>query len=128
MQLHRQYGDFVRIAPNHVSINNPAALREIYGHSTGFLKADFYDAFVQVQPGVFNTRDVGVHSRKRRYMNPVFSWRALSEFEPYMDKELLMWKNKLMSMVEGKHLAKVNFVEWSEITFTVTGLLLIGTS
>jgi benzoate 4-monooxygenase len=114
MQLHRKHGDFVRIAPNHISINHPAALAEIYGHKTGFLKADFYDAFVQVEPGLFNTRDVRVHSRKRRYMNPAFSARALSEFEPYMDNELLSWKNQLKGMLDGKQSAMVNFVEWGE--------------
>jgi benzoate 4-monooxygenase len=30
-RLHREYGPIVRIGPNHVSISDPAALKEIYG-------------------------------------------------------------------------------------------------
>lgn len=45
-EQHKKYGKFVRIAPNHISIADPAALNQVYGHSTGTLKADFYDAFV----------------------------------------------------------------------------------
>ena len=63
MSLHKQYGNFVRIAPNHVSINVSHAANEVYGHKTGFLKAGFYDAFVQIKPGRFNTREVDIHQR-----------------------------------------------------------------
>lgn len=40
---HKKYGDFVRIAPNHVSIANPSALGEIYGYHSGFTKGPFYE-------------------------------------------------------------------------------------
>jgi benzoate 4-monooxygenase len=41
--LHKKYGDFVRISPNHISIADPKAVQEIYGHKTGFLKGPFYE-------------------------------------------------------------------------------------
>jgi len=37
--LHKKYGKFVRVQPNHVSIADPAAIPIIYGHGTGFLKS-----------------------------------------------------------------------------------------
>lgn len=117
MEQHKKYGDFVRIGPNHISINNPAAIAEIYGHKTGFTKSDFYDAFMQVTPVVFNARDVATHARKRRYMNPAFSARALSDFEPYMDVELLGWKRKLLAMLDAPGSgseAQVDFAVWSK--------------
>ncbi|KAF9894686.1 hypothetical protein FE257_006576 [Aspergillus nanangensis] len=43
LDLHKKYGDFVRIAPNHVSIANPAAVQQIYGHKSGFTKGPFYE-------------------------------------------------------------------------------------
>lgn len=114
MQLHKKHGDFVRIGPNHVSINNPAAVTEIYGHKTGFTKSEFYDAFLQVTPVVFNGRNVAEHTRKRKYINPAFSARALSEFEPYMNIDILRWKRRLLGMVEETGKAKLDFVVWSK--------------
>jgi benzoate 4-monooxygenase len=42
-QLHRQHGPLVRIAPNHVSVADPAALQVVYAHGNGALKSDFYE-------------------------------------------------------------------------------------
>ncbi|KAK5072435.1 hypothetical protein LTR51_005071 [Lithohypha guttulata] len=117
MAQHRKHGDFVRVGPNHISINNPEAALEIYGHKSGFLKSDFYDAFVQVKPVVFNTRDTEVHQRKRKYMNPAFSARALSAFEPYMDIELLSWKRRLLDMTAAQDFADIDFSVWSSFAF-----------
>lgn len=36
---HKKYGKLVRIQPNHVSIADDAAIPQIYGHGTGFLKS-----------------------------------------------------------------------------------------
>jgi benzoate 4-monooxygenase len=102
MEQHKLHGEFVRVAPNHVSVNNIEAVNVIYGHKSGFMKSDFYDAFLQVTPVVFNVRDVDDHQRKKNYMNSAFSARGLSEFEPYMDAELLAWKKKFLTMVKGQ--------------------------
>lgn len=114
MDLHRTYGDFVRIAPNNISINDPAAVQQIYSHRSNFAKGDFYDAFLQVRPVVFNARDMGLHQRKRKYMNPAFAARALSEFEPSMDVDLLVWKRQLLAMTERTKSANVDFAIWSK--------------
>jgi benzoate 4-monooxygenase len=115
MALHRKYGDFVRIGSNHISINRPEAVAQVYGHKSGFTKSEFYDAFLQVTPVVFNTRDVRSHQRKRKFINPGFAARALSSFEPQMDVELLAWKNKLLEMADGhKGSTKLDFAIWSE--------------
>lgn len=115
MEEHRKHGDFVRVGPNHISINNPQAVAEIYGHKSGFLKSEFYDAFLQVRPVLFNIHDSKIHQRKRKYMNPAFSARALTDFEPIMDSELLKWKNQVLKMVSGVDSAKVDFAVWSTL-------------
>lgn len=38
-QAHKKKGKIVRIAPNHTSIADDAAISTIYGHGNGFLKA-----------------------------------------------------------------------------------------
>ena len=65
-KLHEKYGPVVRIAPNHVSIADPDALQIIYAHGGQTLKSNFYDAFVSIRRGIFNTRDKADHARKRK--------------------------------------------------------------
>jgi len=90
--MHKKYGTFVRLAPNHVSIADPDALQLVYAHGNGTLKSDFYDAFVAINRGLFNTRDRAQHSRKRKIVSHIFSLKSVLEFEPYVRlhvKELL---------------------------------------
>ncbi|KAG1823417.1 cytochrome P450 [Suillus subaureus] len=81
-QLHNKYGTFVRLAPNHISIADPDALQIVYAHGSGSLKSNFYDAFVSIHRGLFNTRDRADHSRKRKIVAHVFSQKNVLEFEP----------------------------------------------
>ncbi|TFK32337.1 cytochrome P450 monooxygenase [Crucibulum laeve] len=81
-KMHLKYGPFVRIAPNHVSIAEPDALAIVYAHGNGALKSRFYDAFVSIRRGVFNTRDRNEHTRKRKIISHIFSQKSVIEFEP----------------------------------------------
>ena len=54
----------------------------VYGHGTGTLKPDFYDAFVSIQRGLFNTRSRPEHTRKRKIVSHVFSLKNVLGFEP----------------------------------------------
>ncbi|KZT71867.1 cytochrome P450 [Daedalea quercina L-15889] len=82
-EMHKKYGKFVRIAPNHVSIADPDALQIVYAHGNGTLKSNFYDAFVSIQRGLFNTRSRPEHARKRKIVSHIFSQKSVLEFEPY---------------------------------------------
>ncbi|KAI0294428.1 cytochrome P450 [Russula brevipes] len=83
-EMHQKYGTFVRIAPNHLSISDPTALQIVYAHGNGSLKANFYDAFVSITRGLFNTRDRAAHTRKRKIISHIFSQKSVLEFEPYV--------------------------------------------
>lgn len=109
--MHKRYGDIIRIAPNHVSINKPEALAQVYGHKSGFTKGPFYDAFMQVQPVVFTARNVAAHQRKRKYLNPAFSNRGMTDFEPYMDVEIQDWICQLSNFCHSKQV--LDFCVWS---------------
>lgn len=85
-QVHLQYGPIVRIAPNHISIADSDALNIIYGHGNGALKSDFYDAFVSIRRGLFNTRDRADHTRKRKFVSHIFSQKTVVEFEPHLQR------------------------------------------
>ncbi|EKM51941.1 uncharacterized protein PHACADRAFT_101826 [Phanerochaete carnosa HHB-10118-sp] len=80
--LHQKYGPFVRISSKHVSIADPEALQAIYGHNSGALKTDFYDAFVAFRHNIFTSRSRLEHSRKRKYTAYAMSMKGIMEFEP----------------------------------------------
>ncbi|KAL5498955.1 hypothetical protein ACEPAH_1473 [Sanghuangporus vaninii] len=97
-ELHKKHGTFVRLAPNHVSINDPDALHVVYGHGTGTLKSNFYDAFVSIRRGLFNTRSRPEHTRKRKIVSHIFSQKSVLEFEPHVRLhmgELFSWWDRL---------------------------------
>ncbi|TFL04488.1 cytochrome P450 monooxygenase pc-bph [Pterulicium gracile] len=81
-EMHRQYGSWVRLAPNYLSIADPDALQIVYAHGNGTSKSDFYDAFVSIRRGVFNSRDRAEHTRKRKIISHIFSAKSVAEFEP----------------------------------------------
>ncbi|KAF3771129.1 cytochrome P450 [Cryphonectria parasitica EP155] len=87
-QLHKKLGPLVRIQPDHVSVADDEAIQIIYGHGNGFLKSDFYDAFVSIKRGLFNTRDRAEHTRKRKIVSHTFSLKSISQFEPYIHGNL----------------------------------------
>ncbi|CUA74703.1 Benzoate 4-monooxygenase [Rhizoctonia solani] len=87
-ELHRKYGKLVRIAPNHVSVADPKALEVIYAHGNGTLKTEFYDAFVSIHPGLFNTRDRAAHTRKRKLVSHIFSQQNVLLFEPHVRRHV----------------------------------------
>jgi benzoate 4-monooxygenase len=79
--LIRPIGPVIRIAPNHISIANPDALQIVYGHQSRTLKSDFYDAFVSITRGLFNTRSRPEHARKRKMVSALFSTHNVTQFE-----------------------------------------------
>jgi len=56
----------------------------VYAHGNGSLKSNFYDAFVSITRGLFNTRDRVAHTRKRKIISHIFSQKSVLEFEPYV--------------------------------------------
>ncbi|KAH7923089.1 cytochrome P450 [Leucogyrophana mollusca] len=104
-ELHKRYGTFVRIAPNHVSVADPDALQIVYAHGNGSLKSDFYDAFVSIHRGLFNTRNRADHARKRKIVSHVFSQKNVLEFEPnvrlYVGQLLDQWDRLCDAAAKG---------------------------
>lgn len=85
---HAKYGKLVRIQPHHVSIADADAIPQIYGHGNGFLKSEYYDAFVSIRRGLFNTRDREEHTRKRKTVSHTFSAKNVGQFEQYIHHNL----------------------------------------
>lgn len=105
-ELHKKHGPLVRLAPNHVSVADPDALQVVYAHGNGSLKSNFYDAFVSIHRGLFNTRDRAQHTRKRKIVSHIFSPKSVLEFEPiaqsYVAQLFQQWDHLYDSVLEGK--------------------------
>ncbi|KAI9889004.1 MAG: hypothetical protein M1814_006062 [Vezdaea aestivalis] len=129
-EIHKRLGPVVRLQPNHVSIADVSAINIVYGHGTGFLKSEFYDAFVSIKRGLFNTRDRAEHTRKRKTISSIFSQKHVSEFEPYIQAnlELLVrqWSNLCQSSPDDKY-APIDALHWMNyLAFDIIGDLAFG--
>ncbi|TID17085.1 benzoate 4-monooxygenase [Venturia nashicola] len=126
---HKKHGKFVRIQPNHVSVADDAAITQIYGHGNGFLKADYYDAFVSIQRGLFNTRDRAEHSRKRKAVSHTFSTKSIGQFEQYMHHNLEEFEkqwDRLAAQANGGY-ARLDALNWfNYLAFDIIGDLAFG--
>jgi benzoate 4-monooxygenase len=49
---------------------------------------DFYDPFVSIRRGLFNTRSRAEHTRKRKLVSHTFAPKSVLEFEPYIHQNL----------------------------------------
>ncbi|KAK4118772.1 cytochrome P450 [Parathielavia appendiculata] len=130
-KLHKNLGPVVRIQPNHVSLCDDEAIQVVYGHGNGFLKADFYDAFVSIQRGLFNTRDRAEHSRKRKIVSHTFSVKSVAQFEPYIHSNLELFVRQLDSLISRSNnpdgAAYVDCLNWfNYLAFDVIGDLAFG--
>ncbi|KAJ7275606.1 cytochrome P450 monooxygenase [Mycena rebaudengoi] len=104
-KMHLKYGRFVRISPSEVSVADPEALGIVYAHGNDALKSTFYDPFVSIEPGLFNTCDRKQHTRKRKIASHIFSQKSVVEFEPhirlYVGMLLAQWDRLYDSAAKG---------------------------
>ncbi|KAI1357359.1 cytochrome P450 [Xylaria arbuscula] len=130
-EVHRKLGPVVRIQPNHISIADDEAIPIIYGHGNGFLKSEFYDAFVSIKRGLFNTRDRAEHTRKRKMVSHTFAPKSILQFEPYIAENLELFVNRWDELAQksprGDKTAHVDCLKWfNYVAFDTIGDLAFG--
>ncbi|KAL4960869.1 cytochrome P450-domain-containing protein [Aspergillus stella-maris] len=131
-KAHKKHGKLVRIAPRHISIADDAAINAVYGHGNGFLKADFYDAFVSIRRGLFNTRDRAEHTRKRKTVSHTFSAKSIGQFEQYIHgniENLVKQLNRTSDLQRNPKTgyATVDALNWFNfVAFDIIGDLAFG--
>ncbi|KAF4535861.1 Cytochrome P450 [Lasiodiplodia theobromae] len=84
IELHRKYGPVVRITPYDYSIDDPSAVKPIYGHGTAFTKGPWYDAsrnLDAVARDLFTDRDPKRHAANRRKVASLYSMSSLLRME-----------------------------------------------
>ncbi|OZJ03916.1 hypothetical protein BZG36_03278 [Bifiguratus adelaidae] len=127
--LHRQYGRFVRIGPNTVSISDRNALKEIYS-TQHYRKSDFYNTFTfKGAPNIFSTTDPAYHNKIRRIMSPSFSVSNISGMEGYiLDSGVIALVDKFDKEFADKPVEVNMYEEWHYMAFDIIGELAFGQS
>ncbi|KAG8168201.1 hypothetical protein KVR01_003890 [Diaporthe batatas] len=125
--LHRKYGDVVRVGPNSLSFATPQSYRDIYGHVTHgkkrFLKTKWYEAD---EPRIVRVRDPVAHAEQRRTLSHAFSARALRDQEDVVHLYVDLLLRQLNVLGAGGSIP-VNATEiWNWLTFDVIGDLAFG--
>jgi len=81
-EAHTQLGTHIRIAPNHISISDPNAMNDIYGHGANFLKDAWYDGGAGVFRNMADSRIKAEHQAKRKKLAHVFAQKTIATLEP----------------------------------------------
>ncbi|CAG7916018.1 unnamed protein product [Penicillium olsonii] len=85
LEMHKKYGDIIRIAPDELAFSHPDAWQEIMGHKKGqheFTKANWFYRPVEEQPTHVVNATREEHGRLRRQLAHGFSEKAMRDQEP----------------------------------------------
>jgi hypothetical protein len=104
LQLHKNYGSVVRIAPNEIIFSNPAYFREVYGAGTKFTKSRYYEVFGDKLPhertwdslDMLVEMDVAKLKVQKRLGVPVYSHSE--RHQGLIDNNLRRWMRRLSTM------------------------------
>lgn len=134
VELHRQYGEVVRVSPNELSFNSAGAWKDIYGHRKGERAVLAKDPRFYQNPGnhdvvdIINANDAD-HGNIRKIFSNAFSDRALKQQEPLFKT----YVNKLVDTLRATSAAdrshRVDMVSmYNFTTFDIMGDLTFGES
>lgn len=96
-KLHEQFGKYVRLGPNDISVTDPRAINVINGVQSKCTKAAWYDMDYPLI-SLHTTRDRAGHDRRRRVWSPAFSDKALRGYEMRIQK----YNDMLMNGIEAR--------------------------
>ncbi|GJN72628.1 hypothetical protein PLICBS_006703 [Purpureocillium lilacinum] len=128
-ELHKKYGDAVRIEPNFVSIMSPSSVQAIYGTGSQWGKGYYYSrgpVDKQVLVNLASAVDKKIHARKRRIISHAFSEAAIRSYEAtVLDKIRLFCKQ--IADPNTFHGDYKNMSRWfSYLTYDIMGNLTFG--
>ncbi|KAE8377276.1 cytochrome P450 [Aspergillus bertholletiae] len=131
-KLHKTHGKMIRVAPRHISIADDSAIQAVYGHGNGFLKAEFYDAFLNVYRSIFTSRNRVEHTRKRKAISHAFSVKSIAQVEKYAHANIEMFLKQWRSIAENKKNPQTGFatfdalIWFNYLSFDIVGDLAFG--
>ncbi|POS74303.1 cytochrome P450 [Diaporthe helianthi] len=130
LELHRRYGDVVRISPNELVFANPRAWKDIMGHrGPGEPEMGKFSQFYELDKGrpptIINVPREE-HGQLRRQLAHGFSDRSMREQQPIINGYVNLLIQQLRARSEGGKRA-LDLVAWyNYTTFDVIGDLAFG--
>src|ERR1700761_795564 len=94
--------------------------------------SEYYDAFVSIRRGLFNTRDRAEHTRKRKVVSHTFSAKSIGQFEQYIHGNLELFVQKWRNLSNNKKnpstgYASLDALHWfNYLAFDIIGDLAFG--
>ncbi|MCJ1435911.1 hypothetical protein MMC27_005287 [Xylographa pallens] len=130
IDLHKKYGNLVRLGPNMVSVGDPAAIPIIYGFNYNFQKSDFYKVLLPYDNGVamigtISPIDSDLHRQLKKPVAKIFSMSNLVTFETFVDSSTILFFSRLNELYgQGTPCDLGIWLEWlvydvlGELTFS----------
>ncbi|KAF2645135.1 monooxygenase [Massarina eburnea CBS 473.64] len=110
-ELHKKYGDVVRVGPREVSVMRKSAVQLIYGPGTDCVKSTWY-----AQAGNDHTitslhmeRNRPAHRLRRRAWDRGFSTKACASYEPRIEK----LADRLVEQIRETNCKPIDGTKWS---------------
>lgn len=126
--LRRKYGPLVRTGPTDVSVDDPGAVKTIYGIGSKFPKSDWYQSFgVPGSKGanMFNDQDMQRHSENRKQFQHVYSLSTMISYETFADECLDLLATRLDEI--AKRGRPVDLAHWFQAyAFDVVASITFG--
>ena len=94
--------------------------------------SEYYDAFVSIQRGLFNTRDRAEHTRKRKIVSHTFSSKNIGQFEQYIHANIELFVQKWTKLSKTQSnpstgYASIDALNWfNYLAFDIIGDLAFG--
>lgn len=98
-------------------------------HSRLISNSEYYDVFVSIHRGLFNTRDRVEHTRKRKTISHTFSAKSIGQFETYMHQNLEIFVRQWDTLSENAHgqYSEIDCLHWfNYLAFDIIGDLAFG--
>ncbi|TID21823.1 hypothetical protein E6O75_ATG05218 [Venturia nashicola] len=113
IRLHRKHGNMVRVAPDHYSIDDPKAIKQIYGIGSKFPKSEWYEAWKHPSPerwALFSDRNMARHAETRKRFQNLYSMTSLVSYETFVDDCADVFSQRLTEIAQsGK---SINMGHW----------------
>lgn len=120
LDLHNKYGPIVRIAHNELSIIDPDAWKDIFGHRSGGKLENTKEPLSVLgnEHNLFGA-NLADHSRMRRVLSHGFSLQAIADQQPLISAHVGLLFQRLRETCEGGN-RPINMVTWyNRVTFDV---------
>ncbi|KAI0597614.1 cytochrome P450 monooxygenase-like protein [Biscogniauxia sp. FL1348] len=122
-RLHTDYGDYVRVGPNLLSVADPDIIGVMFDRRTRFEKADWYDIGHPLT-NLTQIRDKALHDMRRRHgWDMAFTADALRDY----DTRIAKYADQLVAQMRRRNGEVVDAARWFEwYSFDIMGDLAFG--